>query len=403
MIFRLSHIKVKMGPFPMRVLHLLDSLSNGGTEWNAVRTVLALNQAGVDARLAVFRDGPLRAELEAAGVAIVPLVLRSFYSPDFVREAKRVGRLIASTRITILHAHDRYTNAFGAGIKLLGARVPLIVSKRWDSRSDPSPMRAAAWVASRAAGRVLANCEAAGKASMVQDRVRADKVRIVPNFVDDTLLSSDTRTLRESVRIKFGIPMDAPVLVCVANLRPVKGHETLLTAVKVALPMIPGLILVLAGDGPSFESLKRTTASLGLNENVRFLGSQDGAWQVHAAADISVLASHSEGLPNALLEAQALGVPVVATAVGGVAEVVTDGVSGLLLPPGDTTALGHALASLLRDPVRRQAMGVAARAEVEARYSRSVVMAKLLDLYNELSPHIWTPSGGARQALSGGS
>jgi len=380
----------------VRVLHLLDSLSLGGTERNAVRVLRELGVLGVDARLAVFRDGPLRTDIEAAGIPLLRLSLSSFYSPALLRESRRLVRLVRQERIDLVHAHDRYSNAFVAVARLLGVRVPTIASKRWDSRADPHAMRVASRFAFHSATRVLANSAAVARTLTRDEGIASGKIRVIPNFVDDGLLEARSADLRAETRAELGIGPDELVIVCVANLRPVKNHLLLLEAVASVRIAIPEVRLLLVGDGSGREELERRADALGLRTVIRFLGQRPDAWRLHAAGDISVLTSDSEGFPNALVEAQALGIPVVATAVGGVGEVVTHEQSGLLVPARDAAGLASAMLTLLDDPFLRAAMGTDARALTRARFGRADVMARLLELYREILPSGSVPVRGAQ-------
>jgi glycosyltransferase involved in cell wall biosynthesis len=375
-----------MVPPALRVLHVLDSLSIGGTERNAVRLARELQRAGVGVQFAVFRDGPLRAELDSAGIQVVRHPLSSFYSVAFVREARRLGRIIEDGGIDLIHAHDRGANVFATASRMLGARVPMIASKRWDSRADPWPMRMASRFALRSATRVLANSHAVARTAATDEGVPPSKIHVIPNFVDDDLFGIRVSDLRARTRAELGIGPEQPVLVCVANLRPVKNQALLLEALAASRASVPGLLLLLVGDGPSREDLERRSRALDLDGQVRFLGVRPDGWQFHAAADISVLSSVTEGFPNALVEAHALGIPVIATAVGGVPEIVEDQKTGLLVPEGDAPALTAALVSLLGDAARRRAMGVAGRAAAAGLFGREQVIRRVLELYRSVVP-----------------
>jgi glycosyltransferase involved in cell wall biosynthesis len=166
----------------------------------------------------------------------------------------------------------------------------------------------------------------------------------------------------DGVRGELGIPEDAPVVGSVANFKAAKDHATLLRATALLRRAVPGVRLLLVGQGPLEAQTRRQAAELGLGETVVFAGFRGDARRLAAALDVFTLSSTFEGLPIALLEAMALGRPAVVTRVGGVPEVVTDGVQGLLVPPRDPAALAEALACLLGDPRLRARMGTAARA-----------------------------------------
>jgi glycosyltransferase involved in cell wall biosynthesis len=189
---------------------------------------------------------------------------------------------------------------------------------------------------------------------------------------------------RARARRELGLPEQAPVLGCVANFTPKKDHAGLLTAVAQVRGAIPDVRLLLIGSGPLEDELRARSQEPDLRGTVQFLGSRDDVLALLPGLDIFVLGSRFEGLPISLLEAMAAHVPVVATAVGGVPEAVTDGVEGSLVPPGDPSALAAAITPLLRDPGRRAAQGTAAAARVRADFSIDRAVRRTEQLYRQL-------------------
>jgi glycosyltransferase involved in cell wall biosynthesis len=169
-----------------------------------------------------------------------------------------------------------------------------------------------------------------------------------------------------------------------AGLRPVQGHEHLLAALALLKPSYPGLRCLLTGDGPRRQDLEELTRRLGLEEHVVFLGWQGNVASLLDQVDLFVLSSTSEGQSNAILEAMAAGLPVVATDVGGNPDTVESGETGLLAPPGSPERLAEALGELLADPARAHALGVNGRARVERLFSARTMARRLEDLYGGL-------------------
>jgi glycosyltransferase involved in cell wall biosynthesis len=165
----------------------------------------------------------------------------------------------------------------------------------------------------------------------------------------------------DGVRAELGIPPDAPVIGSIANFKAAKDHATLLRAAARVRQAVPGVRLLLVGQGPLEAETRRLAAELGLQETVVFAGFRTDARRLAAAFDVFTLSSTYEGLPIALIEAMALGRPAVVTRVGGTPEVVSDGAHGLLVPPRDPAALAAGLLRLLGDPGLRASMGAAAR------------------------------------------
>ena len=187
---------------------------------------------------------------------------------------------------------------------------------------------------------------------------------------------------RVRVRAAFGIPPGVPLVACLGRLSPEKGVDVLLRALPSLRARVPGTRLWLVGDGPSRPALEALALELGLGGAVHFAGAVEDPAPAWRAADVAVLPSHTEGLPLALLEAMASGIPVVATAVGGTPEVLDDS-SGTLVEPGHPEALAGALGwALTSDEARRRAER--ARAVVEARYGLGAVASRHLALYEAL-------------------
>jgi glycosyltransferase involved in cell wall biosynthesis len=188
------------------------------------------------------------------------------------------------------------------------------------------------------------------------------------------------------VRAAHDLPAGAQVVAVVARLEARKGHRDLLTAISLLPGAVrAGLVTVIAGDGPERDALEKIAAELGLASQVRFLGDHPDPWSLYQVADLVVLPSiGQEDLPIVLIEAMAAGRPVVATEVAGAVELVDDGATGLLVPPGRPDALARAIGGLLADPGRRAAMGAAAVARYQATYTPDRVTARYRQLYADL-------------------
>jgi glycosyltransferase involved in cell wall biosynthesis len=181
-------------------------------------------------------------------------------------------------------------------------------------------------------------------------------------------------------RRRLGLPEANPVIVCLANFTPTKGQAGIVDAMATLAQKFPGIRAVLAGDGPELPALRARAVARGVAENVLFPGSVSVPWDLLRAADVFVLASEIEGLPLVVLEAMSQGVPVVATDVGGMPEAVVDGVTGSLVPAGDTAALTAAIVRILSDP----AMAARMRSEALARFEQRFTMQRMLEAHRDL-------------------
>ncbi len=210
-----------------------------------------------------------------------------------------------------------------------------------------------------------------------------EKVHVIYNGVD---LERFSGVGRASARAELGLAHDAPVAVHVAQLRPEKGHDVLLDAAAIVAAKIPSVRFLLVGDGPLRATIEGRIRELHLERSVTLLGIRHDVPHVLAAADVALLPSHArvETFPNSILEAMASGLPIVASRVGSLDEMVVDRVNGVLLPAGDARALADAVEELLLDPERARAMGRSARAWVAEHFTRDRAIRAREELFSSL-------------------
>lgn len=211
----------------------------------------------------------------------------------------------------------------------------------------------------------------------IQEGVNPDYVLSIPNGI--RLLQSPQKNPQALFRA-LNISGNAVFLLAVGRLVHEKAHDVLIRAMRLVVDEYPGVVLGVAGSGELREDLDALVEKLGLGDHVRILGNRDDIAFLMANADIFVMPSRSEGMPMALLEAMAAGLPIIATTVGGLPEVLPDPSQGLLVPPENPTELATALLQLLRDPEKRAQMGKAARARVSQGYSLQHMYEKYLNV-----------------------
>jgi glycosyltransferase involved in cell wall biosynthesis len=214
--------------------------------------------------------------------------------------------------------------------------------------------------------------------------LREESVRVIYNGVDTGAFRPADPAERSATRRTLGLADDAVVLMTVGSLKPIKGADVLLRAVAPLMREQPRLRLVLVGDGPDRGSLERQARELSIADRVSFLGLRADVDRLLRAADALVLPSRSEALPTVLLEAMAAGLPVVATRVGGVPEIVDEDRSGLMVPPEDASALGGALARIASDPALRRSLGQRGRAVVESRFRVETMCENRMAYFEEV-------------------
>ncbi|HEU4801117.1 MAG TPA: glycosyltransferase [Gemmatimonadales bacterium] len=369
---------------PLRVLFCTDNFGIGGTELNAVRTAEALVRRGVELEVAGLQaDGPLRARYDAAGIPVHSFPLANLYGPGALRQGIRLAVLVRKGEFDVIHCHDIYTNIFAGFWARRGGASAVIASRRWGLDSTQGRLDQINRLAQRRSSRVLANSNEV--AAMVRDDgVQPQRVAVIPNFLEADAFVPPPASEVAAWRSARGIPEGAALLGIVARLAPVKNHPSLFRALASIAPRFPSLHLAVIGDGPLRSGLEAMARDLGLDDRIHFLGMVPHRPNVNHYLDLVVLSSVSEGFPNTIAEAMAAGRSVVATAVGGVSDVVLDGETGVLVAAADDTALAEALAARLADAAGTARMGLRAREVASTRFAEDVVLSRLMALYEEL-------------------
>ncbi|MEP7002472.1 MAG: glycosyltransferase [bacterium] len=367
------------------VVFALDTMRVGGTELNAVRTAERLDHKRFDLRIVCLDDeGPLAERYRSMNIPIVTLPLESLYGRSMFSSGWRFAQYLRDERVQIVHAHDMYTNIFATPWALL-ARTPVIItSRRWWHSLPNRKLQLGNRAAFRMSDAVLANSPQVARSVSEREGVSSDRIWNVTNFVDDVAFAKLTAEQREATRVRWGIPHGALVVGCVARLVPVKDHGTLIRAFATARQAYPSAHLALIGDGESRAGLEALAAELNVSSAVSFVGELRDGDNYHRMFDVSVLCSLSEGFPNSLVEAMAAGVPIVATAVGGILDAVTDGENGLLVPTETPKELALALGTLLGDAALREKMGAAGRQRADERYQAGTAVKSLETMYDRL-------------------
>ena len=385
----------------LRVVHAVDGLDIGGTETNAVRTAIALAARGITVHMAVFRMGPLAPRLTAAGIRIHLLPIRGIAHWTALRAIARFAALCRDVRADVVHCHDVYTNSLlTIGARLAG--VPLVIaSRRWGLAQYPPSLTQSSRLGYRFAHCVLANSATVAASVVDEEHVPRSRLVTVSNFVDDILWTADRAAIRAELRERLGVDADAPLVSMVARLSPEKDHPLAIAAFRQVLQAIPSARMVLVGGGPALDRVRAEIDSSGLTHAVLLAGEQPHGWRYHAAADAALLTSQREGFPNTIVEAMALGRPVVSTDVGGVRDAVHEGENGFVVPTGAVAPLAHALQTLLQDLPRARRMGAAGELRARANFSQEAVLSTLLEVYRRRARSAGPTFGGSAAERSG--
>jgi glycosyltransferase involved in cell wall biosynthesis len=370
----------------LRVLFVVPSLRHGGAEMQVVHLVNGLDAAKFEPHLLYYDKGDaLRGRVDTAKVRICRLHKTGRFGLPL---ASALARLIDERKIDVVHCTLQYS-LFLAWMARISARSkPALVCAihttinrgLYEEMFDRVLYRRLF----RACKALIFVCRSQCEHWLRKYPELESRAHVVFNGIDtktfDPARSGNGAKIRES----FGIPDDGRLVACVAAFRPEKGHDLLVTAFGKALEQCPQAYLLLAGDGPTRQSVERLVSELGLAPRVKFAGAIDDVRALLAASDATVLASTAvETFSMAMLESMAMGVPVVATDMGGTREAVWDGKTGLIVPPDDVPALARALVRLLGDDERRRTFGASARKLVLERFTEEQMIReteRILDI-----------------------
>jgi glycosyltransferase involved in cell wall biosynthesis len=372
------------------VLTLVDAIGTyGGGERIARQITTHLDQSRYEAAFCVSRwqaepvhDAALE-ELREAGVRFIGLQRRSRFDISSWRELISFAR---EWEAEVLHTHMVGSNFWGA-VLAPRMKVPVFVAHEHTWSFQGAPLRKFAdrrVIAARADAFIAVSRDDQRKMIEIE-RIPPEKTRFIPNGI---ALAAGRE--RHDVRAELGLSPDGPVIGVVAVPRPQKALDVLLRATAVMLESVPDVtVLVVGGSmdgstGGHLEELQRQASGMDLGDSVRFLGSRQDVPDILAALDVAVLSSDYEGSPLSILEYMDAGKPVVSTRVGGVPDLVEDGVTGLLVEPQDPEALAAAVVELLRDPQRAARMGEAGRERRRREFTIDATARHVEALYEEL-------------------
>lgn len=355
-------------PGPVRILYCIDSMAPGGTEKQLAALIQGLDRTRFEPLICTLK--PSKIALAELKCQALELSLESFAAPSLFRCLRNLRRFIREQKVDIVQTFFRDSTLVGLCATLGTPVRARIASFRdlgfWHSPREAWPLR----LAYRHFDGFTANARAVAARAHTVDGIPLGKIEVIYNGVRIPLPSAS-------------LIGDPPVVGIVANLnRPVKRVDLFLEAANLIRREVPSARFVIVGDGPLRAALSSQAERLNLS--VRFVGEVPDA-AIHVSSfDVGVVSSDSEGLSNSILEYMAAQVPTVARRVGGNSEVVTDGVTGLLVDGDRAADLARAVVRLLQDPTTRRRMGRAAREAAIARYSMESYVRNYQEYYGRL-------------------
>jgi glycosyltransferase involved in cell wall biosynthesis len=364
---------------PLRVLFLIDELDVGGTEQQILELVKRIDRRRYEPLVCCFRPGKVSREIEAAGVRVEVLRKRAKLDPRLILS---LVRLMRRERIDLLQTYLFTANTWGRLAGIL-ARVPVIVSsERNVDIWEEGYKRVIGRTLDRFTRATIGNSEAV-KQYLVRKGLSRDKVRVVYNGVDPDRFEAPQTP--HATKAELGIPLHHAVVLLLARLEPQKDPRTFLQAAAMVAEAVPAVSFLVVGGGSLEGELRREAEALGLGDRIVFTGPRRDVARLLAACDVSVISSVKEGMSNTIMESMAAGRPMVATRVGGNAELIEPGETGFLVRARDAMGIATAVQRILEDSSLAKAMGSQAKARIAQRFSVDAMVRATQALYDEVT------------------
>jgi len=364
----------------MRILYFVDSLNIAGAEMllmGMIESYKQDHQIGV----AYFTDGPLREEIASQGIPLYRMSQKGLKDP---RAFIRAWQAIRDFKPDIVHTHLSKSDVVGqVSARLLNVPVRIVTWHNTDKWREKNYLSAVMkWLVS-GSQQMIAVSEIVAEYHEKNGNYARERITVIDNGIDLNRFNPDTVTPLDK-RELWNIPDETQTIGIIARLEPQKAHYVLIDATRIIVDNNPDVHVIIAGKGTLHDQLKSQVNDLGLNDHITFAGIVRDIPAFLAMVDIITFSSDFEGLPIALLEAMAMASPVVSTRVGGIPNVIEDGINGILVPPREPEALANQLLTVLRDKNLQKALGQNARDTIQKSFSSQNMHQKILDLYQKL-------------------
>lgn len=364
---------------PLRVCMVLDTVKeDAGTEKLVAALATRLDRQLFAPHVCCFEASKRLADLSRhVRTALFPL--GRVYSPAGLRTIWKFRRYIEQNQIDVVHSFMKRADIFGV-LAALGLRRVVVVTSRLNTGYWYTPAYKRLFrILNHYTAHVVTNSAYAKKVVAAAEKLAPDKITVLYTGVDLARYSSSSGDL--SVAAALGVPFDAQAVGVVANYRPVKDLALFLRSAHIVAAAAPRAAFLLVGKGELMPELEKLAVGLGIRERVFFSDGRGSVPDHLARMSVGCLSSLSEGLPNAILEYMAAGLPVVATDVGGNSELVADGVTGYLVRDRTPEAFAEPIIRLLRDDALRAAMGQKGLERARTEFDLSAAVKRLENFY----------------------
>lgn len=367
----------------IKLLHVVGRFGVGGSERQQTELIKRLPAERYDQVVAVMeKGGHFLGEIRRRDIEVIDFPFSSFYNRNALRQYRGIARMVKERGVQLIHCHDFYSNICGAAVAKLSRRKCLITSRRYAGLVFSPAQRLVQRLAYSFSAAIISNSEAVAQIMISKELVPRRKIHCIYNGIDTDRFSP--RPPSAELAESLGLPNGALVVGTVARLHPRKGHHTLIRAAATIHGTHPDVRFLIVGDGPARADLEGLAQELGVAGVVVFAGESGNVPELLALMRVSVLASLTESLPNAILEAMACALPVVATNVGGVPELVTDGETGYLVPTENPDALADRILKILDNPGLASGMGNLARNRAVEKFSCDKLIENVEALYAQV-------------------
>ncbi len=366
-------------PRPIRIAFVITELEFGGAERCLANLVTGIDRARFEPVVYALKPRPAAGEdllvqqIEAANIPVHFLNLRS--TANFLVGVAKLKHLLRQHKTEVVQTFLFHANVIGAlaaksaGVSRVAAGIRVADSTRWRMVLERLLLRRV--------DHIVCVSQSVANFVTVQGGFPPAKLRVIPNGIDLTR-NSTSETLDRS---RLSVPVDRRILLCVGRLHEQKGFDWLLELAPELFKRLPEHDLVLVGDGPERRSLGAAASRLGIHERVHFVGWSPDVSQWMQAAEVLLLPSRWEGMPNVLIEAMGCGLPVVATSVEGVNEVLGPLAAGQAVPFGDDAAFVDAVCKIIGDSALRAKLGADNHARIQDEFSLRAMISKYEELY----------------------
>ncbi|RBW49728.1 glycosyltransferase [Marinobacter sp. F3R11] len=364
----------------LKVLHVTFNMGIGGTEQVIRQLVQGMASDGVESEILCIdgQIGPIGEALEKSGTPVHKVARKQGFDRSLITA---IRKRVKEGQFDVVHCHQ-YTPWIYGWLAALGTQAKVVFTEH--GRFYPDRYRYKAMLVNPLMAlltpAVVAISNATKDALVTYEFIPRKKIQVVYNGISPLKRDDlEVQKVRESLRI----PQDAFVVGTVSRLDPVKNQSMMLRAFKEFNEKYPDSYLLMVGDGPDKEKLVALAKELGIDERTVFTGFINNPVHYLSAMDVFLLSSHTEGTSMTLLEAMSLGIPSVATRVGGNPEIVNHGITGILTEPDQSSAFSTAMNKLYQDPVFRKLQGKAAQKRFFEKFSSEVMVCLYRKIYGE--------------------